>query len=706
MSGITIPLAQLAGRAAAPQAPEPAGGGEAVARFGEAIGRIGDALETDRLDRAMVRARIDMQRGLGQAALDLKSEGDPDALDAGWEQRSTALRQQVVDGADPRIRARVGLAFDELSDRHALSIGARALDLRQSAVLAGLDEQAEAYVASAPGADPGVRAANLAHLQDSVGEAMARGVITPQEASQRLRGATAGGATAVAIGDSARDPAGFLTRLDAGEYADLDPLERERMRAGAQKEVERQVAVRGQAIDKELDAIVELSAKGVTAAQAGLLDDPEVQARPKYAQARAAVDLTTEQPALGIMTVGELDTLIAEEKKKPIVRQWQAERLQVLEAKREAAATGWSTDPVAYAGSVGVQVPALDFGALDSGDPGALARQLQVRQAWGQALAGQGYGDAVAAMPLSQEEQAELKRRTAVGEDPLARASLAAALVAGLGPRRASQVSGDPVFAHMGGFIAAGGAVATAREVFRGEQAIASGTVKLPPEKDRLGAGASAVGDVFAAMPGGAAIQAQVSAAADALYAARMAGTDPGGPINSAKWQQALQDVMGGTGSGSNARGGIREVRGAATILPAGVRARDVERSLFLLTNQGLAQVADAPGAGDMVGAWQPEGGQVLPDTAYMTPILATISTDGRVPDVGGQPMRARDMDYITLRATGPDAFVFVYRNGGDRPEQVLAAADGRPWTFSMTKLLRQVPPEAGGTKGVPEAAQ
>jgi hypothetical protein len=140
MTQLSMPYAGTnPGRPAQAQ-PQPVDGrAGAVADFGQVMLDVGTALENDRLDREIKRAQVDMTRELNDLRLQVEGIGDPDAADAAWQQGVEQLRSAyVAPAADGRARIspanadRFGLAFDDLANRHASSLGARSLELRQS----------------------------------------------------------------------------------------------------------------------------------------------------------------------------------------------------------------------------------------------------------------------------------------------------------------------------------------------------------------------------------------------------------------------------------------------------------------------------------------------------------------------------------------------------------------------------------------------
>ena len=166
---------------------------DAVARFGDRIAQVGARLEADRLDREASRAQIDMTRELGRARQEFEQMSDPDAIDRGWPERVNQLRAQLLDGqtedgrprVDPKIRDRVGLAFDDLATRYGLVLGRRAVTARQAQRRQNWGAMSEEVVSQAATADEDVRSALLDQAQAMISRDLEAGQIDRAEADKR-----------------------------------------------------------------------------------------------------------------------------------------------------------------------------------------------------------------------------------------------------------------------------------------------------------------------------------------------------------------------------------------------------------------------------------------------------------------------------------------------------------------------------------------
>ena len=177
MSELTVPRAPVTvGRTATIRHESP-GTGELAAAFGNRLLAFGTALEADRLDREMARLKVDMTRDLGELRLQVEDMGDPDAAGAAWDAGVASIRKNYLTGTGENGRPRVdkknegnfGLAFDDLTNTHALAIGRRGLALRQSQRAATYYDYGNVAAAQAVTADPETQAQMIARASGGRG---------------------------------------------------------------------------------------------------------------------------------------------------------------------------------------------------------------------------------------------------------------------------------------------------------------------------------------------------------------------------------------------------------------------------------------------------------------------------------------------------------------------------------------------------------
>jgi hypothetical protein len=705
---LTVPTSgSIAGRSANLSA-VPDQTGAIVGQFAEALANVGIGLENDRLSREANRLQVDMQRDFNNLSLELESIGDPDQLEQQWSARSQALRQSYLTGqtedgrprVDPRNAERIELAFDDLSDRHAFQIGGRALAGRQSQREATwLAYQQTAANAAAITPDPAAREALIANGEDQIAELVASNTITPEEGQRRVMALRGEVTNAAAIRLIETDPEGFLEASSTGAYRDLGPeavaryevqannaiqardAEALRLAETATNERNREIAARL----TETRQTAQSGARSVVVDE-GFLSNPEVQAHPDYAATRAAIDLQSEGNILPQMTVRALETLLAEEEARPVGQAYQAERQQLLRDQLERSRTGWSTDPIAYAAEAGFWVPDLD--PFDPANPQAMTAALEQRQTLAQTLVDGGF--IRTPRLLTDPERQQIAALAAVDQDPAARVALAEALfpvLTGDGPDSIGALVDDPVFLQMGSYVAAGGNPALAEEAFRGQQVIAQGNVILPPVADRIDPAYDTLAAIYADLPQGEAVQAGITAATDALYAARIRRDDPNGPMNATEYRKALHEVMGGTGvyNSPNALGGVQDVRGIPTILPRGVNGRQADEALRLIgrapfTIDPLVPLLTAP-----------TQGRAAAEPALAVQHLTAASLTSAPPAGMDDPAFLSSLSQYDVQAIGDDQYRFVF-NSATGPVS-LRDANGGEYRFSLRRLISTVDP-------------
>lgn len=695
---LTVPRAPLSpGRAAQPQFETPGAASE-IEQFGNRMLQIGTAIQQERLSRTDERLTVDLQNDLNRLRLEAEEIGDPDALDEFWTQSSQTLRQRYLaeDGqtgqtrVPPELRSRFETRFDDLTGRHAFALGARSLELRNSQREANWLEYRHTAVTQSATREPEVREATIAQAHEIIDGQVRDGVITPEEGARRRLTLARDIDEARAVVDIERDPAAVIAALDDGSYGGLDAEASARLRVSAERELERQTTAQQSARNAELAELTRVLETGLPAANAAILEDPAYQELDNFAEAIATRDLVAARGAIRQMTIPELRAALAEERAVPITRRWQAERVTVLEQALTSAIQNWGSDPIPYAQEVGFRVP--EFVGFDPAAPQAFAEFLAERAVTADALIERGFTQD--RRLFSDAERLEVQRAAGIDQDPASRAVLADLLT----QAGAANIVPDPIFRHVGGLAQEGVGVELRAEILRGQQVIEMNNVVMPPLRERTGAVFNLVGEVFANVPGGERAQAEVAAAADALYAARVRRVDPAGDFDADVYLQAVHEVMGGTGEvdagrgdrvrRGNSAGGIQSWNNVLTPFPRGVAAADLTEAMDVLQNIAepysfLTQPRNlglAPGDA-------PRG----PDPERVQTILSNVSLGGRPPQINGQPLLPEDLSGLELRAVGPDRYVFIRNDSG--AARMIGDDRGQPYTFSMLALLREVAP-------------
>ena len=686
---LTVPRAPLSpGRAAQPQF-EAAGASAEIEQFGNRLLQIGTAIQQERLSRTGERLAVDLQNDMNAARLEAEAIGDPDELDQFWARRTQELRRSYFE-ADPAsgqarvpaaLRSRFETRFEDVAGRHSFAIGSRALELRNSQREANWLSYYQTATTQSVTMGPEVREATIAQATEILDEQLAAGVITPEERQRRLLQLNRDMDQARAIIDIDRDPGAVIAALDAGDYAGLDAEGQARLRVQAEQELARQTTAAETGRNAELAELTRVLETGLPAANVAILDDPAYQDLPNFAQAVATRDLVAARGNIRQMTIPELRAALAEERQVPITRQWQAERVTVLEQALTSAIQGWGSDPMAYAAEVGFRV--AEFTPFDPASPDAFAAMLAERGATADALVSEGYTRD--RRLFTDAERLEIQRLAGIDQDPAARAQLSDLLT----QAGAAHIVTDPIFRHVGGLAADGVPLELRTEILRGQQVIETSNVVMPPLRDRIGGVFTVTQDLFADLPGGEAAQAQITAAADALYAARVRRLHPAGDYDPQIYLQALHEVMGGTGevrarrggdavNRNSARGGVQEWNDQLTFFPRGVAAEDFSQALDTLQRTTEPQFR--------------RGQDPLPGNleAVQTQ-LAEASIGGAPPVINGQPVLPRDLAELELRAIADDRYVFVRRTA--QGAMLIGDANGNPYQFSMLRLLQGIEP-------------
>lgn len=710
---LTVPQSnRAAGRAARLQPVEASALGEAAARLGDVANRVGREIEGEALRHQAQRAQVEYTRELGELRLEVGQIGDPDEMDRVWTARSRDIRDRYVgenSGVDPRLREDLGAGFDQLANNHAFQVGQNAINGRRARQEALWLTYGQDIANQAPKADQETRDTLLSGAWDMLGDLEASGQIDAAERVRRFQALVGEVDNTTAIEMIGQDPQAFLEAQVAGTFDSLGPEVNARYANQAKAAIaaeetaqadaaEKAAKEQDKAIGKRLSEMADIYGKDRVPLDEAFLARPEVKAHPEYGRVMAAKRLAENKIDLMAMPPSAIEEEIARERNRPVVFKYQTEYLDMLEDGLAETEAAWEKDPVTAARErLGQDIPDLPL----DGAPGDLAEAVQARLELDREWRAGEFTDERLAI-LSEDEKAALAERIDVEADPTDRVRLAGVFAAEIASFRAAElkrgrdlglsetelrqiaertnisaISDDLTFRHVSGFVATGGSRHVAEDIFRGQQAIDAKTALLPPAKDRMDAAFAEVGALFAYVPGGDAIQAQVVASADALYARRMRITDPVDDIDVDVYQQALHEVMGGTGAydSRDARGGVQELRGRLTAMPAGIGAEAVEEALMRLG------VAERPGA---------RSGTVLAaDPAVLSAQLGAISANGQVPAIAGRPLDRGMLSRMTLRAVGADQFVFVFPAAGG--EQVLTDTDGGEYRFSLRRLLREV---------------
>lgn len=711
---LTVPKAGLiAGRAARAGQVVPNAGAE-IAQMGDGVASAATAIENDRLSREAQRHQVDLTKDMNDLRLELEQIGDPDVLDEQWGLRVAALRKSYFatpnengdTRVDPKNYERFGLAFDDLANRHGSAMGQR--------VMAGRFAQREATwvnyqheaVNSGANADPETRDGLLASGDAMIDELVTNNVIDAATGAKRKLALRGDMNNASAISLIGSDPQAYLDLAASGEFDGLGGEAKARYGVQAQKALDRQAAtaataaekankVRDKETDAKLDDVIAISGAGRTSVNEAWLNSPEVQGRPKYAEAMASIALREEQPSFDQMTVADLDVLITAERGKKLSEPFQAERLKVLEETRTARADAWQKDAVGTGRAQGIPTPSLP--QYDPNNPAGFAAGLDARLTHAQWLVEKGYTDQI--QLFDADDLAALKPHLALDADPKDRANLATILTNTMGvdaPKMAARMGADAAFVYSTNLTAQGAPADTVSDIMAGSQKLAAKTVQIPTHNKFVAEFGKQTEGMFLEQPE---LAPQILASAKALYAQSGASDDPA-EIDTEVFATALQRALGGEAdtNGQLTVGGLQtfDVRGTwggsgddyAIPLPVGVPAAGV--------NTALDQIE-----ADLSKRWvRDHKGTTGPDTgSYSSPSLerlAAASISGAAPNFGDP--EAADFDpaetFSNMRLGAywkggkpSDTYVFYAERGGRKV--FLYDTEGKVFRISLKQLLQ-----------------
>lgn len=690
---LTVPKAGvIAGRAPAlsqvPVAQSQAGA--AMGALGDRLLQVGTALEEERSQRELSQARVQMMNGLNDLRLKYEQVGDPDVIDRDFGAEASGLRDQIVGGLSARSQPAAGDMFNEMQASHAMALGGRAIDLRQSQRMATLAETTNATVQAGATADPTTQAVYLGQLDDHLAELVATGTITPEQAQTRRMDAAAEMESARATRLLSDNPQALIDQIDKGAeggFSNLgaDRLQSFRARAVADlaAQAARNLSEQNRADKERLASAKDFLKDGIGVFGRGrdwaesdkaaqMLADPTIAALPEareYAQAKL---LHENMPQFAALPMTEKRRLLAEAKAKPIEKPYDGDLVAAMQSQIAADEKGWKEDRFAHAAEIlPTKVPALPDPLTASADE--LVAGLKPRIRYATSLRDAGHVSDV--KYFSPAEAESWKAAAAESQSPAVRAKLASAFAVAFGDQveeASAEIGAEPLFSYVGGLIANGGGEVLARQIFDGARAIKAGDTRMPAAPQRRSAFFREFQSLFAdgTMPGQldeAAGRDQIIAAADALYAYCRRG-DPNATdavLDEDAYRQAVHEVMGGTGAfdSNQARGGVQTIHDRLTMLPPDVAGADVTRALEMMRTSAYDPVIEDYG-------WR------------------TVSASGNAPRAGGEPLTAKDVKALSLRWVEGNAYELLVTDPSTGQLAALRGDNGSPYLVDVRKLV------------------
>lgn len=675
---------------------------------GQELGQLGDALfrlGAEKLDRNKKRAQVDLTRDMNDLRLQVEEIGDPDQADTAWQQGVSNLRAKYLGSESgqsevlhPSNVPDFELTFDQLANANTFAVGKRNLELRMSERMATFDSYMYEASRAAMNADADTRATLAQTADDHIAGLLQNGVINAEQAErlrQDVRGDLDGAAALQVLND---DPAGFLDRMEAGEFSGLAPETQARMRntatdalrkaaEKAQKDADKAAEEHRDRIVDNLDRISSLdNTERLDPTDRALLDDPgiaqlakddkDVQLALRKAQARVSLD--EDETVYRLMNPAALQRAIEVERSKKVRHPYQEERLDVLEDLLADKQKALDTNPLKHMKDIGLDVPELP---LDEGQK-AFEAGLAGRRRNSDWMRKNGY--TTQPVILDPDERKAIKAQLEDEADPTQRRMLVEGFTRQLGPdaeRVLMQATGDRVVAHAATLIGWGAPADAVEDILTAQKRIKDGTATRPSEAKFRETFTDVTAGQFRDQPE---LEARIMATAEALYVESNPIADSAS-VDGGEARKAISRALGGDG---DQLGGLATINPPGAFnqhevpLPPGVRGDDVNQALFDL----YGSVSDKRSRDDQ--GHIEMGGSVIPgDTSR----LAAISLSGAAPDFGGMDPDAvlSDAKIVPIWVGGrpTDRYTFVRRVGGQ--DIALKDENGQRYEFSLRKLVQ-----------------
>ncbi len=679
MADLIVPTAPISGGRAAQVRVSNESAGGAVAEFGQSLFNNGMKIRNEQDARELSQAQIDMQMQLGQLRQEFDNISDPTVLNRDFPTRIQEIRANLMGNLTERLQPRAGMAFDELANRHTLAIGARATDLHQSTMRANLEAARRTAVANAAGTDEATRTTSTTNFSESVVDAVTTGALTPEQAGDEIASFTSQQDLTAANARLVDDPAGLAEALGNGEYAGITGPQRSALQARASTAAEKAATQAAREVDaiakNQLSLVITAANQGrIAQSEEDILNTPEFRDNPKFGEALAAVQLRDERPEMAQMTPAQLRAAIAEESQRTVANGYDNNRLAAMQSILKEAEKGWRDDPIARAQAVGLPAPAAPED-LANADPQALIEFFSKRATFANGLVEDGYTDTPVFFTAAERDQ--ITAMTTPDQDPAARVEAAALLSTGFGDnahQALANLGADPVFTHMAGQLAGGGNPAIAEAAFKGQQAIAAGTVDLPSSAEARTLVYDRYANLFQDISGGEQLKSVLLETATAIWASTANGQDAEGDTFETDFKKALSAALGAS---INARGqqtgGIQEIgndpawtlfaKGVDTLMPIGMTAGEF--------NEAWGKSVDAFGAddGDPIAVWR------------------DASLTGDAPTFAGRDLTAEDVSNLHFRAVGDGVYQVFYSAGGNT-WPIEAGGTGEPYWLDMRAFV------------------
>lgn len=535
-------------------------------------------------DRMVREARLSALEGLDEMRFRYETDANLDGLTDRWEAESNAYTQKVAANLPAHLRKDFELGMRETVAPQTSAIRRREFALFQDRELAALNADLRRVERSAAGApDDAARNAIYLDAGDMIGRAVQSGLISAVE-GDRMMAAIPENAEGIAIMQMAEEsPEDAIAALkDPSQYTFLSGEARAKWlmvaksnadQAAAQKT--REDAMLAKQADAELSAAVD---DATTLLDGGLQvkNLPELldQARgtPHYDRLISAVDGSGRSANFARLPPADQLAEIAAMNQNPSGDPADVGRRNRMIEINQRTVEGLEKDRLGFVERQGI----LPLGQVDLANPATIRTRIAAAE-----TIHRDYTPQSSQLVYFTQAEAEQYASVLSGPDTNAAMGVLAAITDGFGdraPLALAQIGAKDATAQLAGaLIIETGDPTTARTLLEGR--------RLRQQNQGAAISAEVVREVQAEMA--PAFRGQpdrlnnlMAAAQDYAAAAAMGIADPKGEDAKAALRSAAVAVSGGTSRGGVQYGGVQEVHGQQSILPADLSAGEVERAL------------------------------------------------------------------------------------------------------------------------------
>ncbi len=450
--------------------------------------------------------------------------------------------------------------------------------------------------------------------------------------------------------------------------------------------------------------ITEAAKRGQYADAEDLLNNPEaVAAHPELAREAAAfVAMRDNLPEFLAMKPSEQIAAIESMAAAPVENDLQ---MDVLDAARKVVADNvkaWNDDPVKHDFEVGqrtMEGPPPELPDFNTDNPESFIKGLNARREHMNMRIDEGY--TTTRQYLSEEEATTVSAMMGKEAEPQIRAAISAAIVAGFGEDAIAvfdQLEIDRVTAFAGKMGAIGGDVNMAAKMLQGQADIDAGLIQQLPEKDTINAYNTKVGAAFVGIQGRTEVEADVMAAARALYAVDAKGLQYDSDAAKKIMEDSIQKALGQVSkqNGKIVTGGVQEIMGHNTLLPVNVRGDEANAALRSSLGGNVADPSTVSGTFKAIGQ-AAFGGDPIDNTNVWDSMTLTRTVNGRPTEVRmgqpllyGEPIPQKLVDGGNVRIVPYQGY---YRMEVTSGETVLNVenAEGKLFIFDLQQLMEAV---------------